>query len=106
MSSNANRSGMLNFILEKWSSAGSLCSSPLYKSGASNNEIETVLIQNGTVVVPSFASTYEEADMLIMHHVVYCVRFLNTERIIIYANDADIIISCIHFCGKNSKREL
>ena len=106
MSSDASKSGMLNFILEKMVISWITVLFPLYISGASNDETETVLIENSTVVVPSLASTYEEADMPIMQHVVYCVRFLNTEGIIIHANDTNVIISCIYFCEKNPECEM
>jgi len=89
------------FLSQKWSSSTSQYSIALYLSGGFDDQTVTTAVTEEPNVVPELSSTYEEADMRMMKHAVYSADVLGAERIVVDANDTDVIVSCIYFCEKH-----
>ncbi|KAK3888060.1 hypothetical protein Pcinc_007850 [Petrolisthes cinctipes] len=99
----ANKEALLNFLCMKWShdeelksSLGSTC---LYLGGGLKNVTESVVVSKGTVseVAELQQSTQNEADTMILLHSIYSFQKERTERVVIYANDTDVIVSCVYY---------
>lgn len=100
----ANKAGLLNFLRETWSEdeqmEPSMGSTRLYLGGGFNEETKSVLITDGTVTdVADLESTHQEADTRVILHSVYSVQNEGVERVIIHANDTDVIITCVYYAA-------
>lgn len=96
-----NKAALLKYLSETWSSSPSRCTRPLYLCGGFSDQTVTMVVDdNRSERVPSLSSTEEEADLRIMMHVLYSASFLGAQRIIVHANDTDVIVLCIYYCAK------
>ena len=100
----ANKAGLLNFLCETWSEdeqmEPSMGSTRLYLGDGFNEETKSVLITDGTVTdVADLESTHQEADTRVILHFVYSVQNEGVERVIIHANDTDVIITCVYYAA-------
>ena len=101
VSADDNKAALMCFLSEKWSST-SQYSIPLYLSGGFTDQTVTMVVTDEPKVAPELSSRYEEADMRIMKHAQYVADVLGAERIVVHANDTDVIVLCIYFCKKTS----
>ena len=96
-----NKAGLLNFLCESWSAQklthGNL---QLYLGGGFLDETKSVKI-SGDVVIPivELESTHEEADTRVILHSIYSVQHDHVERLIIHANDTDVIVLVIYYAS-------
>lgn len=75
-------------------------STRLYLGGGFNEETKSVLITDGTVTdVADLETTHQEADTRVILHFVYSVQNEGVERVIIHANDTDVIITCVYYAA-------
>ena len=72
----------------------------MYLGGDFREETKSVLITNGTVAdVAELESTQQEADTRVILHSVYSVQHERVDRVIIHANDTDIIVAYIYYAA-------
>ena len=50
--------------------------------------------------VAALESTQQEADTIVVLHSIYIVQNEDVERIIIHANDTDIVVICVYYASK------
>lgn len=98
----ANKSALLNFLCDKWckdeQELPTLGSKSLYLGGGFKEVTKSVLMKDGSVTdVQELESTQEEADTRVLLHTVYSVQHDRIERVIIHANDTDVIVICIYY---------
>ena len=96
-----NKANLLRFLCEEWCQNETLKSAlgttHLYLSGGFKEETRSVVIKEGCVVdVPALESTQQEADTRVILHTIYSVQAHKVDRVVIHANDTDIIIMCIY----------
>ena len=60
-----------------------------------------IITPNEVQPVLNLQSTQEEADTRVFLHAIYCVQHNGTERIVIYANDTDVIVLAIYYASKH-----
>ncbi len=105
--SEQNKAALLNFLCDEWSSRP--LSQPhmhLYLGGGFTDEKKSVLVTNESVShVPELASTQEEADTRVVLHAIHAARN-GAERVVVHANDTDIIILCIYYFGTDKLETL
>ena len=64
----------------------------LYLGGGFTEETKSVVLTAGSVMdVPALESTQQEADTRIILHTLYSVKNEGVDRVVIHANDTDII---------------
>ena len=74
----------------------------LYVSGGFDEETKTILITGGTQVpVLELESTQEEADTRLILHIMYAVHAHGVKRVIVHANDTDVIGMRIYYAATN-----
>ena len=100
----ANKAGLLHFLCETWCKkellAPTIGSTRLYLGGGFKEETKSVLITEGTVTdVAALESTQQEADTRVILHAVYSVQNEEVDRVIIHANDTDIIVICVYYAA-------
>ena len=104
-----NKAALLAFLSESWSQH------PLHQddghqfliSGGYQDEMKTVVVSfQGVVNIPDLQSTQEEADSCIILHVIYSAKVLGAKRIVVVANDTNIIILCICYYSQLQIDEL
>ncbi len=96
-----NKMNLQQFLLESWCHDPFFSDQQLYLSGGFKDPTETCCLSNYTLqTVPELACTHEEADNRIIVHMLYCAKELKSPRIVIHANDTDIIVSSIYYCNK------
>ncbi|XP_030833483.1 uncharacterized protein LOC105441519 [Strongylocentrotus purpuratus] len=98
----ANKANLQNYLCEKWCENKHLDDNVgpthLYLGGGFTEETKTVLITRESVMdVPALESTQKEADTRVILHTLYSVQNDKVERVVIHANDTDIIITCLHY---------
>lgn len=72
----------------------------MYLSGGFTDETRTMVADDhGAKEIPELGCTHEEADNRIILHAVSSAEVLGANRIIIHANDTDVIVLCIYCCG-------
>jgi hypothetical protein len=72
----------------------------LYLGGGFEEETKSVLLTKGSVTrVPSLESTQEEADTRILLHAIHSVQNEDVQRVIVHANDTDVIVMCIYYAS-------
>lgn len=101
-----NKTELQNFLCEEWSkwwftSASSLRGpSKLYLGGGFYDKTKTLVVTpNDVQPVPKLQSTQEEADTRIILHTLYSAQNDGAERVVIYANDTDIIVLAIYYAA-------
>ena len=99
-----NKARLLRYLCEKWSTDEiqnpALGSTRLYLGGGFEEETKSVLLTKGSVTrVPSLESTQEEADTRILLHAIYSVQNEDVQRVIVHANDTDVIVMCIYYAS-------
>ena len=98
----ANKANLLSFICEKWCEdeqlEPGLGPTHLYLGGGFKEEKKSVVLTAGSVMdVPALESTQQEADTRIFHHTLYSVQNEGVDRVVIHANDTDIITTCLYY---------
>lgn len=99
-----NKARLLSYLCKKWSESDSthltLGSLQLYLGGGFDEETKSVLIAaQSQVPVPELESTQEEADTRLILHIVHSVRTEGVNRVIVHANDTDVIVLCIYYAA-------
>ena len=76
-------------------------STRLYLGGGFQEETQSVLINtDGSVTdIAELESTQQEADTRVILHSMYSVHNEGVDRVVIYANDTDIIVSCVYYAA-------
>ena len=70
----------------------------LYLGGGFKEETKSVLLTHGSVTnISDLESTQQEADTRVILHTIYSVKNEDVDRIIIHANDTDIIVMCVYY---------
>ena len=104
-----NKAALLAFLSESWSQH------PLHQddghqffiSGGFQDERKTVVVSSlGVVSIPDLQSTQEEVDTRIILHVIYSAKVLGAKRIVVVANNTDIIVLCICYYSQPQIDEL
>uniref|UniRef100_UPI00358F0481 E3 ubiquitin-protein ligase XIAP-like n=1 Tax=Myxine glutinosa TaxID=7769 RepID=UPI00358F0481 len=68
--------------------------------GGFKEETKSVLIAEGTVTdVTALESTQQEADTRVILHSMYSVQNEEVGRVIIHANDIDVIVKCVYYAA-------
>ncbi|KAK1900297.1 Mitochondrial import inner membrane translocase subunit TIM21 [Dissostichus eleginoides] len=98
----ANKANLLSFLCEKWCEdeqlEPGLGSTHLYLGGGFKEETKSVVLTAGSVMdVPALESTQQEADTRIFLHTLYSVQNEEVDRVVIHANDTDIITTCLYY---------
>ncbi len=106
MSSPENKQELQHFICEHWSETYSE-DPDLYISGGFMDEAKAIVVSDGvTLPVVDLECSHEEADTRILLHAVYSVLTLGAQRIVVYANDTDVIVMCIYYTLKYNIPEM
>lgn len=107
--SDDNKAALLSFLSESWSH-GPLHQESVHQfiiSGGFQDEIKTVVVSaQGVTDIPELQSTQEEADTRIILHIIYSAEVLGAKRIVVVANDTDIIVHCIYYYSQRQIDEL
>ena len=93
--SSTNKAKLLHFLCEKWSQDEVETPSPtrLLLGGGFKDETKSVLLTEDAITdVSNLESTQTKADTRVILHTVYSVKNEGMERVIIHANDTDIIV--------------
>lgn len=98
----ANKANLLSFLCEKWCEneqlEPALGPTHLYLGGGFKEEMKSVVLTEGSVMdVPALESTQQEADTRIILHTLYSVQNEGVDRVVIHANDTDIITMCLYY---------
>lgn len=73
----------------------------LYLSGGFKDGDKTVVVTEESVQdVPPLRSNHEEADSQIILHAIYSAASLGASRIVVYANDTDVIVMYIYYANR------
>ena len=100
----ANKANLLSFLCDEWCENEKLKSAlgptHLYLGGWFKEETRSVVIKEGSIEdVPALESTQQEADTRIILHTLYSVQNDKVDRVVIHANDTDIIIMCLYYAA-------
>lgn len=101
----SSKAGLLNFISESWEREEEVeteINTPLklYLGGGFSEETKSVLLTNGNVIdVPELQSSQEEADTSMFLPAMFTFTHDEVKRIIIHANDTDVIVRAIFYMG-------
>ena len=72
----------------------------MYLSGGFAEETNTLVVDtNGVKSISDLAFTHEEEDNRMILHTLYSAEMQNANRTLIHANDTDIIMLAIYYCG-------
>ena len=98
----SNKANLLSFLCERWCEDEQLGAghgpTELYLGGGFKEETKSVLLSGGSVTdVPALESTQQEADTRVILHTLYSVQNEGVERVVIHANDTDIITTCLYY---------
>ena len=104
----ANKENLLSFICDEWCENEKLrCALgpiQLYLGGGFKEETRSVVIKGASVMnVPALESTQQEADTRIILYTLYSAQKDKVERVVIYANDTDVIILCLFYAATHLK---
>ena len=97
-----NKAALLQYLCQKWvadeEKSTKLGVLKLYLAGGFQDVKETVMLTNGCASsVPELQSTQEEADTRLLLHAMYATKNEGVKRIVIHANDTDVIILCLYY---------
>ena len=97
-----NKANLLSFLCERWCEdeqlGGGHGPTQLYLGGGFKEETKSVMLSGGSVAdVPALESTQQEADTRVIGHTLYSVQNGGVERVVIHANDTDIITTCLYY---------
>ena len=108
----SNKSSLQNYLCETFvkrltSSQQSLLGNrKLYLGGGFDDVEKTVLLKSGKVSeVPQLASTQEEADTRMILHAAHCLNVDGCDRLVVHANDTDVIVLFLYFLSCSSEFE-
>lgn len=98
----ANKANLLQFLCERWCEHEQLKPpiglTRIYLGGGFKEETKTVVLADGSVRdVPALESTQKEADTRIILHTLYSVQNEGVGRVVIHANDTEIIVMCLYY---------
>ena len=104
----ANKENLLSFICDEWCENEKLrCALgpiQLYLGGGFKEETRSVVIKGASVMnVSALESTQQEADTRIILYTLYSAQKDKVERVVIYANDTDVIILCLFYAATHLK---
>ena len=99
-----NKANLLSFRCERWCEdeqlGGGHGPTQLYLGDGFKEETKSVMLSGGSVAdVPALESTQQEADTRVIVHTLYSVQNEGVERVVIHANDTDIITTCLLWCN-------
>ncbi len=102
-----NKAALLSFLCEEWSATPlSQPGMQLYLGGGFHEETKTMLVTDQSVSsVLDLQSTQEEADTRIILHLIHAVSN-GVERVVIHANDTDVIVLCIYYLSTDKLNTL
>jgi len=100
----ANKAGFLNYLCETWCQeeikGPSIRASQLYLGGGFKEETKSVLVTDGRVTeVADLESSQQEADTRVILHSVYSFQHEAVNRVVIHANDTDVIVMAIYYAA-------
>ncbi len=98
----ANKANLLSFLCDRWCENEQLepvlGPTHLYLGGGFKEETKSVVLTEGSVMhVPALESTQQEADTRIILHTLYSVQNEGVDRVVIHANDTDVIAMCLYY---------
>ena len=101
-----NKSELLNFLGDEWSkwwfSKLPRGPSKVYLSGGFYDRTKTLLVTpNDVQPVAELQSTQEEADTRVLLHAIHSAQHDGMERVLVYANDTDIIVLAIYYASNH-----
>ena len=105
-----NKAGLLNFLCETWCDEEqlepTLSSTRSYVGGGFKDETKSALVTAGTVTdVAGFGINTASGRYESHIRSIYSVHNKDVERIIIHANDTDIVEICVYY-GSRLRRDL
>lgn len=71
--------------------------SKIFRDAGAENRFVSVVTQGSSMDVPALEFTQKKADTRIILHTIYSVQNERVERVIIHANDTDIIFMCLYY---------
>lgn len=98
----ANKANLLIFLCKKWCEneqlEPDLGPTHLYLGGGFKEETKSMVLTEGSVMdVSALESTQQEDTTRIILHILYSVQNEGVDRVVIHANDIDIIIMCLYY---------
>ena len=110
-SSNQNKYQLLMYLSNYWSDMEKersfMGSRSLYIGGGFQEMSKSVVLMGGTVSnVHDLESTQEEADTRIILHTIYSINKDAAKRVIVHANDTDVITLCIYYYASTLMTQL
>lgn len=104
VSSKNNKANLQHFLCSSWSkpeSQSKLGSINLYLSGGFSDKRKSIMVSSDSVInVPQLASSQEECDTRIILHAFYCIREIDVKRLVIRANDTDILVMLVYYMSQ------
>ena len=99
-----NKEQLQDFLCEEWSnwwfSSSHQGPTKLYLGGGFCDKTKAVLVSPGNVQpVLGLQSTQDEADTRVLLHTLYTAQNEDVERVVIYANDTDIIVLAVYYAA-------
>ena len=95
-----NKAALLRFLVDSWSRMAAY-STGLFLSGGFADPKKCVHVdQSSAKSVPELTSTHLEADLRMMLHVVYSAQKPGINRIVVHANDTDVLVLCGNYTSK------
>ena len=94
-----NKKNQLKFLFQAWCGETSLIPQGCEVIIGGFNENTVILTRHQVQNVPGLSNGNHEADTLIFAHAAYAVKEQNAKRIVIEANDMDIIVMAIYHYG-------
>ena len=98
----ATKANLLSFLCENRCEneqvQSTFGSSQLYLGGGFTEQTKSVMLTAGSVVdIPALESIQQEADTRLILHALYSVKNNGVDRVVIHANDTDIITTCLFY---------
>ncbi|KAG1657357.1 Phosphatidylinositol 4-kinase type 2-alpha [Nymphon striatum] len=103
-----NKAALLEYLCDNWvigESVNPHQSIKLFLSGGFRDIHKNVLLTNGNESpVTDLQSTHEEADTRLLLHSIYATQVEGVKRIVMYANDTDVIVLAVYYYKTKLKK--
>ncbi|KAG1656448.1 hypothetical protein GQR58_023929 [Nymphon striatum] len=103
-----NKAALLEYLCDNWvigESVNPHQSIKLFLSGGFRDIHKSVLLTNGNESpVTELQSTHEEADTRLLLHSIYATQVEGVKRIVMYANDTDVIVLAVYYYKTKLKK--
>ncbi|KAG1668553.1 Protein smg8 [Nymphon striatum] len=103
-----NKAALLEYLCDNWvigESVNPHQSIKLFLSGGFRDIHKSVMLTNGNESpVTELQSTHEEADTRLLLHSIYATQVEGVKRIVMYANDTDVIVLAVYYYKTKLKK--